>query len=324
MTTAAATSQWLGQHRVERRLIPPFGDGTDPNSLSNVLDTVLTKCRFSPFPDGLLLDETTYVLSIDDAERTICPQFELVIGQLDELERRLSLRAEDLAVGLSVRSRHFRRYEVLERWAVDEVPEVWSPDSAKLEKFQSERGMEFVLGIQISVHRAALALQGLEAGKVICRKVFSVTMPSENFGFPCRWRKFGGDTEYPEEALWVIEWNEPEDGRQYELPVDQVLIVLINEKAQEPLRLTGSVHGTNDIAWKILAADITTQIWADVLADYEGEPKEDDTETLVGQIFARLSRVSGLPYPEIRGSVAPDDSLVSLRNHVTKILRVVA
>ena len=268
MTPGAATSPTPAQGRIERRLIPPFGDGAEPNALSNVLDGVLDRCRFSPFLDGPLIDENTHLLSIDDAERPICPQFELVIDQLDELDRRLSVHAEDLAVGLSVRSRHLRRYEVLERWAVDEVPEAWSPDPAKLEEFQSGRGMEFVLGIQVSVHREALALQGLEAGKVICRKAFSVTLPAENFGFPCRWSKFGGDTEYPEEALWGIDWNEPEDGRQYELPVDQVLTVLVNEKAQEPLRLVGGVHGANDIAWKMLAADVTTQIWADVLANY--------------------------------------------------------
>ena len=60
--------------------------------------------------------------------------------------------------------------------------------------------------------------------------------------------------------------------------VDQVLTVLVNERAEEPLRLVGGTHGANDIAWKMLAADITTQIWADVLAKYEGEPKEEDTE----------------------------------------------
>lgn len=323
MTTATATSLRPRQRRTERRLIPPFGDGADPNALSNVLDGVLAKCRFSPFSDVPLLDEATHVLSIEDAEKPICPRFELVIDQLDELERRLSLHAEDLAVGLSVRSRHLRRYEVLEKWTVDEVQEAWSPDPAILEKFQSGRGIEFVLGIQVTTQSEALALQGLEAGKIICRRVFAVALPTENFSFPFQWVKFGGDTEYPEDALWVIEWSEPEGGRQYELPVDQVLKVLANERAQEPLRLAGGVHGANDIAWRMLAADITTQIWADVLKNYEGEPKEDDTETLVGQIYARLSRVSGLPYPEIRGLVQRDDSLVSLRNYVTTILRVV-
>ena len=324
MTTAATTYLRLGQHRIERRLIPPFGDGTDPNALSNILDGVLAECRFSPFSDRPLLNETTHLLSIDDAERPICPKFELVISQLDELGRRLSLHEEDLAVGLSVRSRHLRRYDVLAKWAVDEVPEAWSPVPDKLEKFQSERGMEFVLSVQVSAHREELLVQGLEAGKVICRKVFSVNLPADNFNFPFRWVKFGGNSGYPEEALWGVEWNEPEDGRQYELPVDQVLTVLVNEKAQEPLRLIGGVHGGNDIAWKMLAADITTQIWADVLANYDGEPNAEDTETLAGQIFARLSRVSGLPYSEIGDLVKRDDSLVSLRNHVAEILRLVA
>ena len=324
MTTATATSLRPDQRRTERRLIPPFGDGGDPNALSNVLDSVLAKCRFSPFSDVPLLDEATCVLSIDDAEKPICPRFELVIDQLEELERRLSLHAEELAVGLSVRSRHLRRYEVLKEWTVDEVPETaWSPDPATLEKLQSGRGIEFVLGVQVTSQSESLALQGLEAGKVICRRVFAVTLPTENFSFPFQWVKFGGDTEYPEDALWVIEWSEPEGGRNYELPVDQVLKVLANERAQEPLRLAGGVHGANDIAWRMLAADITTQIWADVLKNYEGEPRMDDTETLVGQIYARLSRVSDLPYPEIQGLVRRDDSLVSLRNHVAKILRVV-
>ena len=322
MTTATTT--YARQRRVERRLIPHFGDGADPNALSNVLEAVLGKCRFSPFQDTPLLDETTYLLSVDDTERPICPQFELMIGELDELDRLLSLSAEDLAAGLSVRSRHLRRYAVLANWTVEDVPDVWAPALDSLAQFQSGRGMEFVLSVRVSGHREALSKQGLEAGKVICRKVFSVSLPTDNFSFPFRWVKFGGETAYPEEALWAIEWNEPDDGRQYEIPVDQVLTVLVNEKAQQPLRLIGGVHGGNDIAWKMLAADITTQIWADVLANYEGEPTEEDVETLVGQIFSRLAGASSLPYSEIAGLVARDDSLTALRNHVAEIVRVVS
>ena len=39
-----------------------------------------------------------------------------------------------------------------------------------------------------------------------------------------------------------------------------MLTVLVNEKAREPLSLIGGVQGANDMAWKMLAADITTQI----------------------------------------------------------------
>ena len=95
--------------------------------------------------------------------------------------------------------------------------------------------------------------------------MFAVALPTENFSFPFQWVTFGGDPEYPEDALRVIEWSDPEGARQYELPVDQVLKVLANKRAHEPLRLAGGVHGANDIAWRMLAADITTQIWADVL-----------------------------------------------------------
>ena len=35
--------------RKERRAIPPFGDGTDPNTISNILDNILSQCRFAPF-----------------------------------------------------------------------------------------------------------------------------------------------------------------------------------------------------------------------------------------------------------------------------------
>ena len=90
MTTTTATPLRPGQRRTERRLIPPFGDGTDPNALSNVLDGMLAKCRFSPFTDVPLLEGDSYVLSIDDAEKPICPRFELVVDQLDDLGRRLS------------------------------------------------------------------------------------------------------------------------------------------------------------------------------------------------------------------------------------------
>ena len=73
----------------------------------------------------------------------------------------------------------------------------------------------------------------------------------------------------------------------------------------------------------MLTADITTQIWADVLSKTDYEPDEDDTETLVGQVFARLSRVGDMPYTEIRRLVERDDSLTELRNLVAKILKVV-
>ena len=73
----------------------------------------------------------------------------------------------------------------------------------------------------------------------------------------------------------------------------------------------------------MLAAEITTQIWADVLTNIEYEPDESDTETLGGQVFANLSRASELPYADVKGLVEEDEYLTKLRNCIARILRVV-
>ena len=324
MTTGGVTTR-LNQQRVERRLIPPFGDGAGPNALSRILDGVLAKCRFAPFEGVATEEQDTYVLSIDESERPVIPRFCILVEQMDELSKRLDVQSEDLVVGLSIRSQYMRRYDVLARWDMDVVPsDEWSPDPEKLERFQSGRGMDFVLGVQVASSRERLIRQGLGPGKVLCRKVFSVRAPAANFSFPFRWVEFGGDTPYPEEALWVIDWNDTDGEPQFDRPVDQVLTVLVNKKAEVPLRTMGDIRGGNKLAWRMLAADIITQIWADILSKSETEPDKDDTESLLGQVFARLSRASNLPYSEIKGLVEQDDSLTYLRNMVAKILKVVA
>ncbi len=243
---------------------------------------------------------------------------------MDELSNRLGLHEDDIDVGLSVRSTHLRRYEVLQSWSADSVPfDPWSPHFAKLTGLQSGRGMDFILAIRVVADRKKLLRQGLSRGKVLCRKVFSVKETIDTFSFPFQWAQFGGETDYPEEALWAIKWIYHDDDNRFARPVDQVLTVLVNEKAEGPLCAMSEVQQANDLAWRMLAADITTQIWADVLSNLDEEPDENDTETLVGQVFARLSSISGMPYAEIKGLVKQDDSLMELRNLVARILKVV-
>ena len=305
-------------------MIPPFGDGTDPNALSNLLDSLLDNCRFTPFAGRKLDHSDTYFLSSEETQKVIKPQFEIVVDGMDELNNRLPLSPDDLTLGLSVRSPHLRKYVILERWDIDSIPGgPWSPDSAKLEGLQTGRGMDFIFVIQVAKTRRQLAAQGLSRGKVLCRKVFSIKESIESFTFPFEWVDFGGATGYPEEALWVIEWSYPDDGGRFERPVNEVLTVFGNKKAESSLATMGDFLGAHDLAWRMLAADITTQIWADVLANTDLEPEANDTDTLAGQVFARLSGVSGRPYAEIKGLAKQDDSRNDLRNLVARIFRVV-
>ena len=320
-TEARQTSQRL---RTERRSIPPFGDGTDPNAVSNILDNVLAKCRFAPYGNLMFVEHPTYYLDGGDANRLIDPQFEIIVDRCDDLNDRLGIRKDDLELGLSVLNPHLRRYEVLESWTIDSIPSgPWSPVPKKLNGLRSGRGMDFVLAIRVIANRKQLSQRGLGHNKVICRKVFSIRESIDASTFPFRWVQFGGEIGYPKEALWAIEWTDLDEDDNFDRPVDQLLTVLMNEKAESALRAMGEVKGTNDLAWRILAADITTQIWADVLSKTDYEPDERDTETLVGQVFARLSRIGGMPYAEVKGLVDHDDSLMGLRNLVAKILKVV-
>ncbi len=183
--------------------------------------------------------------------------------------------------------------------------------------------MDFILAIRVVASRKRLIAQGLGPGKVLCRRVFSVKELVDTSTFPFQWIEFGGESGYPEEALWVIERTSPDEDAPFDLPVSDVLMVFVNHKAQDSLLAMDTIKGSNGLAWKMLAAEITTQIWADVLSKIQNEPDESDTETLGGQVFANLSRASGLPYAEIRDLVQDDDYLTKLRNHVARILKVV-
>ena len=309
------------RQRTERRLLPPFGDGSDPNQLSSLLDKALAGCRFAPFPDRPLRDDGVWVLEELDAARVLAPSFNLVVDGLDDLGRHLGLQPDDLSVGLSARSRHLRRYQVLGDWNVEALPAAqWQPAPSVLHDSHTGRGLDFVVSLRVTGQREPLAEQGLAPGRVLCRRQFVIKEPPAFQDFPMEWTDFDG-SRYPRESLWVIEWHDG-DGDPYDRPVDEALLVRVNRRLEQPLAAMDRVPGGKNLAWKLLAADIATQIWADVLANAD-EPESSETESLAGQIYARLHLHSGKPYADLGSLTRQDDSLGELRALVAKILGVV-
>ena len=98
----------------------------------------------------------------------------------------------------------------------------------------------------------------------------------------------------------------------------------MNKKAEEPLLKIAKVTQGRNIGWKMLAAEITTEIWYEVLTNIEGEPGEDDTGSLAEQIFSNLAQVSGRSYAEILDLPKEDeDGRTELRGFISQILKVV-
>lgn len=324
MTVTGSHNQVQSRRR-ERRSIPPYGDGTSPNAISNILDRLLERSRFAPLQDSDLGEEDTHFLTAEECQRGLHPRFEIAVDSLEELAKNLGIEEDDLEVGLSVRSPKLRRYEVLQTWTIQDLPvEPWSPEPARLQELETGRGMDFILAMRVVSGREDLRSKGLDKGKVLCRKVFSVKESVDTFTFPFRWAEFGGDNGVPDEALWTIQWYDSDDSDQFNRPVHEVLTVLVNKRAEGPLTAMGEANGSGDLGWKMLAADITTQIFWDVLSKIDDEPEEGEIDSLVGQVFTRLSSAGNIPYSEVRGLVDKDDSLSELRGLVAKVLKVVA
>ena len=323
MTTR--TEPRVRRRRKERRAIPPFGDGSHPNRVSNVLDSVLAPCRFAPFPESRFVSNEPYYLNSEEVDLEVEPRFQIALDRVDELVSALGAREDDIRLSLSARSRHLMRYEVLKEWDLSNIPaKAWSPHPESLRSLQSHRDMSFILAMRVVADRPALRRNGLDPGMVLCRKEFNVKEPVISSNFPFEWVKFGEETGYPDEMLWVVKWKvDAADESPYDRPVDEVLTVWGNSKAEAALLKMGGAAGSRNLAWKMLAAEITTEIWWEVITKIEQPPPDSDDSTLAGQAFSRLSMASGRHYEEIHGLRNEEDGRVELREMISIILKVV-
>ena len=296
-----------------------------PNRVSNLLDSMLAPCRFAPFPQSGFVKDEPYFLNSEEEELEVEPRFQFDLDRVDELVAALGAQKGDFKISLSVRSRHLMRYELLGEWDLPSIPLNWSPDPNSLRPLQSHRDMSFILAMRVTANETALSEKGLEPGKVLCRKEFHIREGIVSTSFPFEWVKFGEDMGFPEEMLWVVRWKVDEaDERPYDRPVDEVLTVWVNSKANVPLLKMDGVSGSRNLAWKMLAAEISTEIWWEVIAKIVEPPKDADAGTLSEQIFSRLSQESGLTYEEIHGLRKEEDGRVEIRKLISTILSVVS
>ncbi|MXY22112.1 MAG: hypothetical protein F4Y49_12370 [Dehalococcoidia bacterium] len=312
------------RHR-EHRILSPFGDGRHPHRVANLLNNVLASCEFMPFPGSKFSKDGTYYLLTSDNGRDIEPSFKFVFDALDEMTKSIGAEKGDLGLVVSVRNNYLKRYQPIAAWNLDEVPSgPWSPNPVKL---QSHKSLGFIVAIRVSKNTAKLRKNGLDHGKVLCRREFHVREPSESgASFPFEWSEFGPPTDYPDELLWYIEWLPSEgDGNPYKRPVKEALVVRGNTKVQQILLDMNRVPGARGLAWKSIASEIITDIWTTVIINCEDDPPVEgsDDDTLAGQVFRRVSEEKGIPYDEVSTMVADAPDFTELRKVVAEAIRVV-
>lgn len=321
MATESKT-QHFQLHRRERRPIPPFGDGTNLGRVSQAIGSALDSCRFAPFSDVPLTGDRTYLLKSHQYDSDLEPRFTFEMENVERLTGSVGATLGDLWLSVSARARHIKRYLPMKEWKLDSVPDTWCPSSEELLRLQSHSDISFILAIRVDTDDIALKKNGLERGKVLSRREFVVKRPTDP-SFPIQWVDFDNDTDYPNEMLWVVRWKDLED-RNFSLPVGETLEVWVNKRADQPLQKIAAVPQGRNLGWKMLASEITVEIWYEVLTKIGDVPSEGDSESLAGQVFAKLAYVSGRSYLEI-GDIVKDDEegRTELRRFVSQILQVV-
>lgn len=295
--------------RTRKFLLSPFGNGSDPHGMFEQLQGMLNACRFKPFASESFVETDSYVLEEENVDKPLSPVFEIKVDPNSAL-RGVSVETSDLELVLSVVSNHLKRYEMLARWEFDECPsEPWECPPERLEHLQSNRGMEFKLAVRVTGQGAQLSKDGFKKGKIISRKTFLVEETVPSFSFPLRWvdtEEWVGGLGRSPDAIWYIRWNETEDFGQKE--VGEVLQVYVHKRAEKPLNAMdrGDASG---VPWSILATEITTQIFAAVIADTpENElPSEEHTKSLVEQTFYYLADETQKSYSDIKEQMGCED-----------------
>ena len=327
MTNQNTSTQIARRHR-ERRMLSPFGDGTQPHRVTNLLNNTLASCEFMPFPDGKFSTDSTYYLLDSDDDRDIEPSFRFALDNSDEMTKSIGADKSDLSLIVSARNNHLKRYMPIGAWNLVEAPtSPWSPEPAKLQNLQSHKSMSFIIAIRVSNSTPRLQKNGLDNGKVLCRREFHVREPSDSgASFPFEWFKFGSPTNYPDELLWAIEWlPTEEDGNPYKRLVKEALIVRGNTKAQQMLLDMNRVPGARGLVWKSIASEIVTDIWTTVVTGCEDDPpiEGDEDDTLAGQVFKRISTEADMPFEEVPSLVADAPDYTELRKIIARVIKVV-
>ena len=328
MTSQSDKSNTARRHR-ERHILSPYGDGTQPHRVTNLLSNTLASCEFMPFSDGRFSSEGTYHLLTSDGSRDIESSFKLTLNRLDEMTHSIGADKSDLSLIISARSSDLKRYQPLGQWKLDEIPPFpWTPKPEKLRRLQSHTSMSFIIAIRVSNNNPGLEANGLDLGKVLCRKEFHVRKPSDTASsFPFEWFEFGPPSDYPAELLWAIEWFDADgDDNPYKRPIEEALIVRGNAKVEKLLLDMNRVPGAKGLVWKSIASEIVTDIWTTVITGCEDDPPEEqeDDETLAVQVFKRIATEADIPYEEIPSLIANAPDYTELRKIVAQAVKVVA
>jgi len=273
------------QHRAwkreEVRFLPPF----------ETADGALRECHFSPDSAEEFIDAERTYLTRERFLVGLSPRFRLRV-ETEELTATTGLSLEDMELALAVRDLDFKKYEVLTRWPLTEIPEEWPTRLNSPRPFASSNGLDFVLVVALKNPQAAGASNHAHrAGSVLARRVFSVRPEADNLSFPIDFVDFPVE-KWPADTLWAIKYLE--DPPDFRKPVKEVLVLWMNKKVEQKLRQL-EMTSAGSVSAQLIAAEVFAEIARRVLVDIPAVSDDgEDDEAIRLQVLRALQAMGDL------------------------------
>ena len=277
------------RRRRETRTLPPFRRSVD----------ALEQCGIEL--DGADLDATTtYHKDKEELGSTpLTPKFKLDVN-VDRLESDTGVDRDDVELVLAARDTASKRYTVLSRWSMDQVPPVWEPIADIAERLRNAEGVEF--SITVCLRRRLDPDSGTESpptayrrGSILSQKTFAVRTTRHLASFPMRY------WDFPDDTLWRVEYLQG-DEPDFNASASEVLEVRVNRKVQGMLGTLGGSRSAANTFFRMMASEIFLSIARRALGSGSGNGGGDGGEQGVrGQVIESLTQSSQAGEEEILG-----------------------
>ena len=187
-----------------------------------------------------------------------------------------NLQQDEIAVSVIVRDRDLGRFEKVQGWCLDKLPEdAWSLSQA-LERFS--RSVRLDVSVVVTPRESILSAQSvpLSKGTVLAAKTFKIRSPSRAFDFPFKFVAPEQMEQQPgldRNTVCYVHWH----GEDVHRAPSELIEVWLNKEYEDKFRALSGRHA--DAVKDHIGRNIAAHIYADVLSHVLSSEEDGEEPT---------------------------------------------
>lgn len=209
------------------------------------------------------------------------------------------LKHDDIALSVIVRDRDLGRFEAVQEWRLDDLPEDGWPLDGALDRFS--RSLRLDISVVATPRISAVGADGasLLKGTLLAVKTFKIRSPSRALDFPFRIVEPEEMAKHPglyRETVFYVHWR----GEDVNRTPSELLEVWLNKEFEDKFRILNGKHG--GIVQDHIGRNIAAHVYAEVLTHVLCSDEDGDEPTSLVAIVGDLAeRQLGMSIEELRG-----------------------